>query len=187
MSSLRHLRRLWLAPRSQGLARTLPRRLYTQSSATADSIDESNSNRLDEATEDLEQQKAELQWLEYAVHHSNRRGESKESVRESVRARRASGEPISYIIGHQPFGSLDLLTKPPVLIPRPETEQWSVEIARKVDREIQRRIKAGEPSSLRVLDLCCGSGWVQCNIEARPMVFKSAHHRMLCRFRPSDV
>lgn len=36
--------------------------------------------------------------------------------------RRAQGEPLAYILGHQPFYDLDLRVTPATLIPRPDTE-----------------------------------------------------------------
>jgi len=41
---------------------------------------------------------------------------------EELVARRASGEPLQYLTGHQGFRRLDLLVGPGVLVPRPETE-----------------------------------------------------------------
>ncbi len=62
-------------------------------------------------------------------------------------ARLEGGEPLAYVIGHIPFLglSLDLFSHP--LIPRPETEWWTEELALYIgDRPLQ------------VLDLCAGSG-----------------------------
>ena len=42
---------------------------------------------------------------------------------EALVARRASGEPLQYVLGRWPFRSLELSVDPRVLIPRPETEQ----------------------------------------------------------------
>ena len=54
--------------------------------------------------------------------------------------------------GTQPFGSLDLLVEPPILIPRPETEHWATELVKK--------LKVHTDASLRILDLCSGSGCI---------------------------
>jgi release factor glutamine methyltransferase len=66
--------------------------------------------------------------------------------------RRAAGEPLQYITGHQEFYGLDFIVNPSVLIPRPETELL-------VDRviDISKQFKE-EP--LLVGDIGTGSGCV---------------------------
>ncbi|MCX7121413.1 MAG: peptide chain release factor N(5)-glutamine methyltransferase [Gammaproteobacteria bacterium] len=62
--------------------------------------------------------------------------------------RRMSGEPIAYILGHQPFWTMDLIVTPDTLIPRPETECL-----------IDYILKYGDAGgSLRVADLGTGTG-----------------------------
>lgn len=68
----------------------------------------------------------------------------------ALAARRASGEPVAYIIGEREFYGLIFKVTPAVLIPRPETELL-VELA-------LERIPADAPC--RVLDLGTGSGCV---------------------------
>jgi release factor glutamine methyltransferase len=65
---------------------------------------------------------------------------------EDLIARRLSGEPLQYIEGTAPFGSLELLVDERVLIPRPETEGM-FELATKMVR-----------SPEVIIDLCTGSG-----------------------------
>jgi len=66
--------------------------------------------------------------------------------------RRAAGEPVQYITGHQEFYKLDFLVTPAVLIPRPETE-FLVERALRLVREAQ------QPAPL-IVDAGTGSGGI---------------------------
>lgn len=65
-------------------------------------------------------------------------------------ARRASGEPLQYITGHQEFWGLDLVVNPSVLIPRPETEH-AVETALELMRSMD---------GPRIVDVGTGSGCI---------------------------
>ncbi|WFD43103.1 hypothetical protein MPSI1_001756 [Malassezia psittaci] len=67
----------------------------------------------------------------------------------------ANGEPLAYVIGHQPFGSISLEVRAPVLIPRPETEEWVMRLAEQVNAALSID---GPP--FRILDLCTGSGCI---------------------------
>lgn len=62
-------------------------------------------------------------------------------------------KPLAYILGTAQFGELVYNIKPPVLIPRPETEQmtlWLIE-----------QIQSQTPDTpLKILDLCTGSGCI---------------------------
>ena len=57
-----------------------------------------------------------------------------------------------FFIGAQPFGPLNLLTRPPILIPRPETEHWVLRIAETYAPSPQKPVK--------LLDLATGSGCI---------------------------
>jgi len=69
--------------------------------------------------------------------------------------RRASGEPLQYILGEWEFYGLQFVVGPGVLIPRPETELL-VKIAIKHLRDAP----GGKNAPPTVLDLCAGSGCV---------------------------
>lgn len=64
--------------------------------------------------------------------------------------RRATREPLQYILGRQPFRELDLEVTPHVLIPRPETEVLVGEILDWIDNQ--------ERPSATALDIGTGSG-----------------------------
>ncbi|MCK9389177.1 MAG: peptide chain release factor N(5)-glutamine methyltransferase [Sulfuritalea sp.] len=72
----------------------------------------------------------------------------------SLVARRASGEPVAYLVGHREFFGREFAVSPAVLIPRPETELL-VEIALARVGADGTAITAG-----RILDLGTGSGCI---------------------------
>lgn len=70
--------------------------------------------------------------------------------------RRAAGEPLQYVTGHQEFYGLDFLVTPDVLIPRPETE-FLIERVIKLAQE-------SEGESLLIVDVGTGSGCISVTI-----------------------
>ncbi|MBD3273585.1 peptide chain release factor N(5)-glutamine methyltransferase [Candidatus Dependentiae bacterium] len=65
-------------------------------------------------------------------------------------------KPIQYIIGYIPFLNLKIKTKPPILIPRPETEEWTNWLIKKL-----KDVKINTfPKEIRILDIGTGSGCI---------------------------
>ncbi|ODQ82134.1 hypothetical protein BABINDRAFT_33228 [Babjeviella inositovora NRRL Y-12698] len=62
--------------------------------------------------------------------------------------------PLQYILGTQPFGELDIRCKPGVLIPRWETEEWVLQLARVLSPIVESKQNYG------ILDLCTGTGCI---------------------------
>ncbi|KAF9060653.1 S-adenosyl-L-methionine-dependent methyltransferase, partial [Rhodocollybia butyracea] len=87
----------------------------------------------------------ELKWLKKAALGSNR-------PLQSLIRRRQLREPLQYIIGTQPFAGLELRVRSPILIPRPETEDWVLRFGEYLSRSARR------PRSL--LDLGTGTGCI---------------------------
>lgn len=83
---------------------------------------------------------------------------SRAAMRDFVK-RRAQHEPVAYLVGHKEFFSLDFDVNSNVLIPRPETELLVMHAI-----EIAREFHAGQ--TLRILDLCTGSGCIAVSIAA---------------------
>jgi release factor glutamine methyltransferase len=79
--------------------------------------------------------------------------------------RRACGEPLQYITGHQEFWGLDLLVTPAVLIPRPETEH-AVEVALDLLREIKSPCLVDVGTGSGCIALALASELPEASIEA---------------------
>jgi len=80
-----------------------------------------------------------------------------ENLAEAYRSRlerRLGGECTAYITGRREFWGLDFTVRPEVLVPQPDTETL-VEAALEA---LRRNVPAKSGESLRVLDLCTGSG-----------------------------
>lgn len=96
-------------------------------------------------------------------------------LREYV-ARRGAGEPLQLISGTAPFRYLTLKVAPGVLIPRPETEVLVSEALAELDLpRVADHVQAGEEGeevvsaqlpTLKVVDLCTGSGCIACSIAS---------------------
>jgi release factor glutamine methyltransferase len=79
---------------------------------------------------------------------------------EEMVARRVAGEPLQYVIGWAPFGSLRIKVGPGVFVPRPETELVAYRAA---------TLLRAAPSPATAVDLCTGSGAIACFLaEAVP-------------------
>ena len=73
-------------------------------------------------------------------------------------------EPLAYLIGHVPFDDLTLDIKPPILIPRPETEEWVMDLI--------SRLSKLPNQNFSILDIGTGSG---CIALALAHSFPQAH------------
>src|SRR5258707_3043757 len=88
---------------------------------------------------------SELRWMNW---HKVRHENPARAV--EMLQRRLRDEPLAYILGivlaytcltivstvvregNQPFGGLEIVVRPPVLIPRPETEDWTLRLAERI-------------------------------------------------------
>ncbi len=83
-------------------------------------------------------------------------GEDAAREMDSMLERRASGEPLQYICGHAPFRRLDMISRPGVFIPRPETEVLVQEAIDALSDSARQHPGEG----LLIADPCCGSGTI---------------------------
>jgi len=89
------------------------------------------------------------------AHDDELKADETQQYRQAI-LRRASGEPVQYITGHQEFFRLDFEVTPDVLIPRPETELL-VEAALTLLREM-------DVTRPRICDVGTGSGCILISI-----------------------
>jgi len=73
--------------------------------------------------------------------------------------RRAAGEPVQYLTGHQEFFGLDFIVTPDVLIPRPETE-FLIE-------RVMTLVEESKQEAPLIVDLGTGSGCIAVTLAVR--------------------
>ena len=81
--------------------------------------------------------------------------EQKKLLRTIIERHRDNHEPLAYILGTMPFLDLIFKVRPPVLIPRSETEEWTSKLIAQL-----KKLPAKDQKQLAILDLCTGSGCI---------------------------
>lgn len=110
----------------------------------------------------------------YADYDRPLSADERATLRDAVQ-RRATGEPLQYIVGETGFRHVSIRVRPGVLIPRPETEVLVSEVLAELPAAQRPRAaeyaeaEAGEGMAadaepIRVADLCTGSGCIACSL-----------------------
>lgn len=122
---------------------------------------------------------ASAEWLALAVFRENEGGRavvrhdqtlpSKRKLKaftDLCRRREEQRVPVQYLVGDWDFHNVNLRLRPPVLIPRPETEEL-VELV--LGSDLGSGPRGREAGGVRVLDVGCGSGAILCALlKAQP-------------------
>jgi release factor glutamine methyltransferase len=97
-------------------------------------------------------------------------GTQEEKLNEFINLRVNGKKPLQYILGSVPFCDLEILVEPPILIPRPETEEWCSWVIEQRPSIHSSSLKASKNTRdenqnkknipLKILDLCCGTGCI---------------------------
>jgi release factor glutamine methyltransferase len=98
-----------------------------------------------------------------------------EQVSSLVEMRTEKSMPLQYILGDAPFARIKILCRPPVLIPRWETEEWAANFF----DHVLKRIKSLKcPPEIHIFDLFCGSGCIGLYLKSALLGsnFKSTLH-----------
>lgn len=73
-------------------------------------------------------------------------------------------KPLQYILQKTGFLDLSIIIKPPILIPRPETEEWT--------HNLIQTLYKNKVEKLNILDMCTGSGVIGLSIAKAFPLFK---------------
>ncbi|PBP17490.1 hypothetical protein BUE80_DR011730, partial [Diplocarpon rosae] len=110
-------------------------------------------------------QKSNAQPRPHQPHDSAQQARDRQKILVRLCQRRARSEPLQYLLGSQPFGTLDIRCRKGVLIPRPETEAYTAHVAKlllgkRLHPALMKPLGRTKKTPLRILDLCSGSGCI---------------------------
>ena len=78
--------------------------------------------------------------------------EQEQTLKKSIALLVEKRMPLQYLLGFVPFGDIEIVVRPPILIPRPETEEWVYGLI--------EQLQTLKNQELTILDLCTGSGCI---------------------------
>lgn len=111
------------------------------------------------ACKDIPSALNELRWIREHVQETHKRLHEHHVAK--LCGRRGRGEPLQYVLGSQPFGSLDIKCRPGVLIPRSETEAYTSHLAQLIKFGTLLGARAErQTKELKVIDFCTGTGCI---------------------------
>uniref|UniRef100_A0A8H7NGF2 Methyltransferase domain-containing protein n=1 Tax=Bionectria ochroleuca TaxID=29856 RepID=A0A8H7NGF2_BIOOC len=110
------------------------------------------------ACRDLNSAFNELRWIR--EHIDKTVGLNRKRHLERLCQKRGRGVPLQYLLGTQPFGSLNIKCKPGVLIPRPETEAYVCHLQNLLESGDLLGQKLSGLGHLRIIDFCTGTGCI---------------------------
>ncbi|KAJ2859315.1 hypothetical protein GGI22_003024 [Coemansia erecta] len=87
-------------------------------------------------------------------------------LRQAVKDRTEHNKPLQYIVGDQIFGKANIVVRPPVLIPRWETEEWMIRLAELICAHNAKLKDAAQRRPLNILDACTGSGCISLGLAS---------------------
>ncbi|KAG6039154.1 hypothetical protein E4U41_003115 [Claviceps citrina] len=111
------------------------------------------------ACRDMQSASNELRWLAGYAKETTPHGHvhAHHKLLKRLCRERGRGVPLQYILGSQPFGFLDIKCRPGVLIPRSETEAYTLHL---IDLIKSSTGVTGRNRQITVLDLCTGTGCI---------------------------